>query len=585
MPQLGRYIDEESFRRLMQRALIFPLILAIGLAGIFLWQVRGLLQINKWVDEGDRIISKAEHLGLSVTEMETGVRGYILFGTKDYQDFFQKSEVDIPAEINDLKTLLADNPAQLALLAEVEEHLNRWTASARETLALREKAGSLNNFRPTGKGRPVMAVIKSKLRTFINAEIEVRNERFNYARRTTRYVMFFGIFLAFLLGLVLAIFSRRALMRLSLSYQGAFAGLEKKSQELLESENRFRAMADAAPVFIWTTNETASCDWLSQGWLNYTGTTLEHSLGRGWVESIHPEDRERVVERFEEANARRGILESDFRLRRSDGEYRWFDARGNPRIARDGTFLGYIGSCTDVTDRRLSQQALEKALGTRDEFISVASHELRTPLTSLKLQLQMAKREIDREKLSATIDRNLNISLGQVQRLTNLVDKLLDISRIQTGRLEVEMEKVNLSKLIQELLDHFQGEFRKVGSPVSSSIEPDLEAVCDRFRIEQVFVNLITNAIKYGQGKPIGVSLRRQNGSVVFSVNDQGQGISREEQEKIFERFQRAGSSKNVDGIGLGLYIAREVVRAHQGRIYVESDGASGSAFHVEIPT
>jgi PAS domain S-box-containing protein len=584
MPHLGRYIDEESFRRLMQRALIFPLILAIGLAGIFLWQVRGLLQINKWVDEGDRIISKAEHLELSVTEMETGVRGYILFGTKDYQDFFQKSEVEIPTEINELKTLLSDNPAQLAILAEVEHSLNRWISSARETLAIREKAGSLTKYRPTGKGRPVMGTLKVKLRTFINAEIEVRNERFHYARRTTRYVMFFGIFLALLLGLVLAIFSRRALMRLSLSYQGAFAGFEKKSQELAEAESRFRAMADAAPVLIWTTNQHTGCDWVSQGWLNYTGTNLEQALGTGWADYIHPEDRQNTIDRFQEASAQRSVLENDFRLRRKDGEYRWFATTGNPRFAPDHTFLGYIGSCTDVTDHFLAKQALEKALGTRDEFISVASHELRTPLTSLKLQLQMAKREIERDKLPNSIERNVSISLGQVQRLTNLVDKLLDISRIQTGRLEVELEKVDLSKLTSELLDHFQGEFRKVGSQMQAEIDPGIEAVCDRFRIEQVFVNLITNAIKYGQGKPITVSLRRKKNSVTYSVLDHGQGISAEEQEKIFERFQRAGASKNVDGIGLGLYIAREVVRAHRGRIYVESDGSSGSAFHVDIP-
>lgn len=585
MPQLGRYIDEESFRRLMQRALIFPLILAIGLAGIFLWQVRGLLQINKWVDEGDRIISKAEHLELSVTEMETKVRGYILFGTKDYQEFFQKSEVEIPAEIAELKILLADNPAQLAILAEVEQNVNRWIESAKETLANRERIGSLSSFRPSGKGRPVMALLKSKLRTFVQAEIEVRNERFHYARRTTRYVMFFGIFLAFLLGLVLAIFSRRALMRLSLSYQGAFAGLEKKSHELAEAESRFRAMADAAPVLIFTCDERLACDWLSQAWLSYTGLSLPDALGSGWKQSLHPDDVKRAEETIESAAARRESFELAFRLRRFDGEYRWFDIRSVPRLAPGQSFLGYIGSCTDVNDRLLAQRGLEKALGTRDEFISVASHELRTPLTSLKLQLQMAKREVERDKLPNSIDRNINISLSQVQRLTNLVDKLLDISRIQTGRLDVELEKVDLSKLTGELLEHFQGEFRKAGSQVSAEIEPGIEAVCDRFRIEQVFVNLITNAIKYGQGKPVTVSLRRKGDAVIYTVFDQGQGISQAEQEKIFERFQRAGAAKNVDGIGLGLYIAREVVRAHRGRIFVESDGSSGSAFHVEIPT
>src|SRR6218665_1464977 len=107
MPHTGRYIDEESFRRLLQRAVVFPLVLAIGLAAIFLWQIRGLLQINRWVDDGDRLISKAEHLQLSVTEMETKVRGYILFGTKDYQEFFQKSQVELPAEMREMREMLA----------------------------------------------------------------------------------------------------------------------------------------------------------------------------------------------------------------------------------------------------------------------------------------------------------------------------------------------------------------------------------------------------------------------------------------------------------------------------------------------
>src|SRR5690606_35669465 len=122
------------------------------------------------------------------------------FGTKGYQEFFQKAEVEVPLEFAELKEMVADNPAQLAILAEVEELVDRWILSAREALVLREQAGSLEKFTPTGKGRPLMAQIRLKLRKFLVSEIEVRNERFNYARRTTRYTMFFGIFLALLLG-------------------------------------------------------------------------------------------------------------------------------------------------------------------------------------------------------------------------------------------------------------------------------------------------------------------------------------------------------------------------------------------------
>jgi PAS domain S-box-containing protein len=583
MPFSGRYIDEESFHRLLQRAVIFPLILAIGMAGIFLWQVRSLLQVNRWVDEGDQIISKAEHLQLSITEMETRARGYILFGSQDFFDQFQEEARSLPGEVSALKGMLAGSPVQQAQLDQVEKGLQQWAATAKDALHQRQKAGSLAGFKPSGKGWPMMARVKSALGQVIRAEIRARNQRFAYARRTSRLVMWLGILLALLLGFVLSIFSRRALMRLSLSYQGAFTGLVKKSEELAESESRFRSMADASPVMIWTVDSELRCDWMSQEWERYTSRPFS-SQAVTWQDIIHPEDREAFLFSFRQAAEEGRGLEAELRLRRRDEAYLRHLIRAVPLLNKGRNPNRWLLTATNIEEQKQSQEKVERALSQRDEFISVASHELKTPLTSLKLQLQMAKRFTARNQAPA-IDRGLGISLDQVARITKLVDKLLDISRIQSGRLELDLEPVNLPELVREQIERFQGEIKRTGSEVRLDLPENAIVQADRFRIEQVFVNLFTNALKYGLGNPIEIKVQASADSVVLAVKDEGQGIAENHQQKIFERFQRAGAPKNVDGIGLGLYIAREVVSAHHGDISVHSlPGQAGSTFEVSLP-
>jgi len=234
---------------------------------------------------------------------------------------------------------------------------------------------------------------------------------------------------------------------------------------------------------------------------------------------------------------------------------------------------------------------LVRAIRARDEFLSIASHELRTPLTSLRMQVQLRERALAKGNLSAfapeTLARTLASDVRQVDRLTRLVEDILDVSRISTGRFTLAIsEPVDLVALLRDVLERSAAALATAGCPVT--IEAPGPAPppgrWDRGRIEQVVLNLLTNAWKYGGGKPIHCQVRAQGDRAVLTIRDEGIGISASDQRRIFDLFERAVSKDEVSGLGLGLYIARRIVEAHGGTIRVESEPGKGAAFTVELP-
>ncbi|HZR09512.1 MAG TPA: ATP-binding protein [Myxococcales bacterium] len=233
----------------------------------------------------------------------------------------------------------------------------------------------------------------------------------------------------------------------------------------------------------------------------------------------------------------------------------------------------------EATARRRSESLaaeLQTAVRARDEFLGIASHELKTPLTSLRLQIQMAQRGLstpDPDKL-----------IKQANRLARLVEDMLDISRINAGKLALERAPADLTALVNDVLDRFHPQLVAVGSPVRRELSPDVVGTWDAYRLEQVITNLITNAMKYAPGKPIHVVTARRDGEAVLVVSDEGRGIAPEDRERVFGRFERGAGSHEVSGLGLGLHISRQIVEAHGGRIRVDGRPAGGAAFVVELP-
>lgn len=237
-----------------------------------------------------------------------------------------------------------------------------------------------------------------------------------------------------------------------------------------------------------------------------------------------------------------------------------------------------------------SSRALFELLKTRDNFISIVSHELKTPLTSLKLQAQMIKRSMNKGEKDAFSEKKLNALIDQTnlqtKRLERLVDDMLDMSRIRTGKLSIHKEDFDLCELVIDVIELMTEQFSHIpGKRPILKLPEKCIVHWDKFRIEQVITNLLTNAIKYGESKEIEVEIEDLGDRIIFSVKDNGLGVPDEFREKIFERFERAGvSHNNISGLGLGLYIANQVIKSHSGKIWVENAKGKGSVFKVEIP-
>ena len=261
----------------------------------------------------------------------------------------------------------------------------------------------------------------------------------------------------------------------------------------------------------------------------------------------------------------------------------------------DGTIKGILAVLQDVTEQVHARRKVERlaadlqtAVRVRDEFLSIASHELKTPITSLKLQLQMTQRQVRPEQgLSPSpekLAKVLDISTIQVNRLTSLVEDLLDVTRINEGKLSFNYEETDLSRLVKDIVEELAETMRATKCTLRVHAPAPVVVSCDRARIEQVIINLLSNAMKYGAGQPIEISSSLGSKSATLTVKDFGMGIPKDKQEKIFGRFERAVDSRNISGLGLGLYISREIIEAHRGSIRVESEPGKGSTFTIEIP-
>jgi len=376
-----------------------------------------------------------------------------------------------------------------------------------------------------------------------------------------------------------------------------------------ESAARFRQLADNIPAVVWQAETNGDIKFFNRYWLNYTGLTFEDTQNWGWEQVIHPEDIVENVRVWRQSIETGQPFEFEHRFRRYDGVYRWHLGRAEAMRDATGHIEMWIGTNVDIDEQK-------KAMEQKDQFLAVASHDLRTPLSSIKGYAQILARNLAKEQpgqpetdaaqlSSATKSLNMvRTIIQQSERMNELINRLLDFSRIQGGQLSLQYsENSNLVELLQQVVTQLivttENHVLQIDTATPSAVRVSYDAA----RVEQVLNNLISNAIKYspdGTTVTVGVEIAtaavsdsqqadetEARDEVVVWVRDEGYGISPEAQAHIFERFYRVQNEQTASksGLGLGLFISCEIVRQHGGRMWVESEeGRVGSTFYFTLP-
>ncbi|MBW4682102.1 MAG: PAS domain S-box protein [Microcoleus vaginatus WJT46-NPBG5] len=369
---------------------------------------------------------------------------------------------------------------------------------------------------------------------------------------------------------------------------------------LRESEERFRTLADQMSQLAWMADTNGWIFWYNRRWFECTGTTLEAMQGWGWQQVHHPEHVDRVVEHFRYCLEAGEEWEDTFPLRSKDGTYRWFLSRAIPIRDAAGNILRWFGTNTDITERleaekereqllkqeQTAREAAEQANRLKDEFLAVLSHELRSPLNPILGWAQLLRggrlNSVKTAEALATIERNAKLQC-------QLIEDLLDISRIMQGKLMLNAAPVSLAFVISSAIETVRLAAKAKNISIETYLEPNIRQVYgDAGRLQQVVWNLLSNAVKFtATGGRVEVRLAQAGHHVLLQVSDTGKGISSEFLPYVFEHFRQedGATTRKFGGLGLGLAIASQIVNLHGGRIWVESLGeAQGATFTVELP-
>ncbi|HSP18060.1 MAG TPA: PAS domain-containing sensor histidine kinase [Myxococcaceae bacterium] len=355
-------------------------------------------------------------------------------------------------------------------------------------------------------------------------------------------------------------------------------------------DDRFRALvASVKDYAIFMLDPSGRIESWNAGAEQTKGYTAGEILGEHISRFYTPEDLARGLPQILlSAAARDGRVENEGWRLRKDGTRFWADVIITSLLDDSGRLVGFAKVTRDLTERLHAQQEqvrlahAEEAVRLRDEFLSIAAHELRTPLSAVQLQLQSL---LERpEGLDPRAKSKVERACRSGERLVKLVDTLLDVSRISNGSLTLTSSTFDLTEAVQEVVERFGLHAEQARSTVSVRSDGATWGSWDRLRIEQVVTNLLTNALKYAAGTPVELSVAGEANTVVLTVTDRGPGIPQSERDRIFRRFERAAPMRNFGGLGLGLYVARQIVEAHGGEITIAPGHSVGVQFAIRLP-
>ena len=364
-------------------------------------------------------------------------------------------------------------------------------------------------------------------------------------------------------------------------------------EALLRNEQRFRSFVNATSQITWTTDAQGNVIEDSPSWRAFTGQTYEEWIQTGWLQALHPDDRQATFATWQASVAARGEFETEYRLLHADGDYRWIAARGVPVLAQDGSVREWVGTNTDITERKRAEDDLRRLAARlseeghrKTEFLATLAHELRNPLAPIQNGLELLRLAGNNPEIATKVQ---DMMQRQLSHMVHLVDDLLDVARINSGKVELRKEQVELRTIVTNAVESSLAVMEAAHHALDLHMADEpLVVDGDAVRLVQVLGNLLTNAAKYTPERGrIALSVGREGRHAVIAVSDNGIGIPQQDIPTVFDMFTQVptGAARSQGGLGIGLSLVRRLVEMHGGTVTAASPGeGKGSTFTVRLP-
>ncbi|MGC2491852.1 ATP-binding protein [Candidatus Binatus sp.] len=344
------------------------------------------------------------------------------------------------------------------------------------------------------------------------------------------------------------------------------------------AEHPYRVLVESMNEGAVSLSKEGTVLYCNSAFARMVGISLDQIMGHDVCEFVPIEDRDALKKLIKQGL--REPIRAEMTLLPSSGACLPTQFSLNPVDLEGKPSIGVI--VTDLSERKRQEEA-EAAVRMRDEFLAIASHELRTPLSTLGLRLGLLERHAISGDLNQ-VQASVNRAKEQTERMRRLVDRLLDVSQLARGRLKLELEQGDLDEVVKEAVERFTEVASNAKCEVRLTAPKAIRMQIDRFRLDEAIGNVISNAIKYGAGKPVTIDLKAKDGKAILVVQDRGIGIPEQDLSRIFGRFERTSISRNYGGLGLGLYIAKQVIEQHEGSIRAENRPGGGARIVIELP-
>ena len=362
--------------------------------------------------------------------------------------------------------------------------------------------------------------------------------------------------------------------------------LKQQHVEVTEAKELYLKIFEDFPALIWRSRLDKLCDYFNKTWLDFTGRTMEQEFGNGWTEGVHPDDFDFCLQTYVTAFVKRESFIMDYRMKNKFGDYCWIRDFGRPFYDLDNTFLGYIGSCYDITENKNNELKLMELNATKDKFFSIIAHDLKNPLSSI-IGFSEYLLEALNEKDFEQIEKFVAIILQSSKKAMNLLMNLMEWAQSQTGRIEYNPQNLEIVDFLNESILLYDDIAKQKSITIKMELPENLIVFADKSMISTVFRNLISNAVKYTMpGGEVIISAVKRKSEIIFSVADNGIGIPKNSIEKLF-RIDQSYSTKgtnNEKGTGLGLILCKEFIEKSNGKIWVESEFGTGTTFYFSLP-